>query len=303
MADYLTFKNLQTEVHRVIRDYNEAMNNLVKMTINMVYLNEIMSQDKANPLYWMVDMDDSLKAQGPATITAISKANPGVFTTSAAHGLAVGDIVTVHAIVGMTELNERVYAVSAVPTSTTLSLGVTTSSYTTYESGGTIHHRGKTLQTSGKQIQRIVEAGWHDEEKMVPVGPTGIEDNPNLYHWTDRTSRPEKYYFGKSFTGTGSETNQLIWHPGADQGYTLRYWFEARAPKLVNNNDVPLLPPQFHHMIIAGTAARLSENNIQVDNPTIWPAIYANQLSALEAMNQDFWEKANKEDLGVPYLL
>lgn len=70
------------------------------------------------------------------TITAITKANPGVVTATA-HGLATGDVVNLAAIGGMTELN-GLFALIKVLTANTFELSeIDTTSFTTYTSGGT----------------------------------------------------------------------------------------------------------------------------------------------------------------------
>jgi hypothetical protein len=75
------------------------------------------------------------------TITAITKANPGV-VTSASHGFSNGDEVYVDSIGGMTELNGRNYLVANVTTNTftlqdLFGNNIDTTSFTTYTSGGT----------------------------------------------------------------------------------------------------------------------------------------------------------------------
>jgi len=303
MADYLNFGQLKTRVRNIIRDFNNSMNDIIESTINMVYLNEIMVYDRLHPLWWMMDMDDSLEAQAPAQITGITKANPGIFTTEENHNLSVYDLVVVNNIRGMTELNDRVFSVSAVPGSKLLNLGVSTAQYTDYIEGGTIGHRGKVLNTIRKPVQRITNASWHDEKPMVAMGPGGFDKNFGENHWTDNTGIPVRYYFGKTYSSTGQETNQIIWHPSSDDNYKLRYWFESRAERLVNDSDVPKLPPQFHHMIVAGVAVRLAENNVMVNNPKVWPGLYKTQLEAMKTLNSDFWENADSEDMGAPFLL
>lgn len=80
------------------------------------------------------------------TITGITAANPGVVTTSAAHGYANGDRVQINDVVGMTQVNGNVYTVKG-QTSTTFQLAddnnanVDTSAYTTYSSGGIVRKR------------------------------------------------------------------------------------------------------------------------------------------------------------------
>ncbi len=80
------------------------------------------------------------------TISGITKANPGVVTTSSAHGFSNGDNVVFESISGMTELefsnvSSKIYIV-ANKTSTTFEItdqdgaNVDTSGYTTFVSGG-----------------------------------------------------------------------------------------------------------------------------------------------------------------------
>lgn len=68
-------------------------------------------------------------------ITAITKANPAV-VTSTAHGLADGAVVEITGVVGMTELNEGRYAVEVLTADTFALVGVNSLGYGTYTSGG-----------------------------------------------------------------------------------------------------------------------------------------------------------------------
>lgn len=77
-----------------------------------------------------------------ATITGITKANPGVVTTAAAHGFSDGDLVLISDVLGMTQVNDLYFTVTVI-SPTTFSIGTNTTAYTTYVSGGTI-----TLQSA-----------------------------------------------------------------------------------------------------------------------------------------------------------
>ena len=76
------------------------------------------------------------------TISSITKASPGVVTTSAAHLYTAGDLIYLSAG-QMTELADGIYTVGTVPSTTTFQLqteagvNINTTSYTTYSSGGT----------------------------------------------------------------------------------------------------------------------------------------------------------------------
>ena len=67
------------------------------------------------------------------TITAITKANPGV-ATSSAHGLTNGDVVVL-AVQGMAELDGLAVRVASVTTDTFALEGVNTTGYGTFSSG------------------------------------------------------------------------------------------------------------------------------------------------------------------------
>jgi Flp pilus assembly protein TadG len=77
--------------------------------------------------------------QAPVNLSAITKATSAVFTTSAAHGLPVGATVYIKGVVGMTQVNNKIFTVANVPSPTTFKLtGVNSTNYTKYTSGGTV---------------------------------------------------------------------------------------------------------------------------------------------------------------------
>jgi hypothetical protein len=77
-----------------------------------------------------------------ATITNITQANPAVVTTSAAHGYSNGETVKITGVVGMVEVNDKIFTVANVA-STTFELqddeavNVDSTGYTAYSSVGT----------------------------------------------------------------------------------------------------------------------------------------------------------------------
>ena len=294
MADFLTFANLVDECERGIKFYGGSKIDLVKHMINMVYLNEMLTVDNLHPLHWLVDFDDTLASKAPSVITGITAADPGVITTSAVHGLAAGDIISIYSIAGMTELNNRMFRVNSAPSTTTIDLididgldEISTSAYTTYVSDGVINHRGIPLATTGKNVQRILKCMWHGEEPMTPITYDELEKYEDW--WDESTELPSRYYLRKKYTTAGVESNHLLWFHGADAAYDLRYWFELRPTKLVDDDSVPLLPNQFHYAIVAGVLMRFAEQGVQVENQVIWPSIYSAQLEQLKQFNRKFY--------------
>lgn len=79
--------------------------------------------------------DRGLVTETADTVSAVSKANPGVVTATG-HGFSNGDKVLLLSIGGMHELNNRIVTVAGA-TANTFSIGIDTTGYTTYTSGGT----------------------------------------------------------------------------------------------------------------------------------------------------------------------
>jgi hypothetical protein len=86
----------------------------------------------------------ALARAGKKTITGITKATPPV-VTCAGHQYAVGDLVTIEDVVGMTQLNYGMFTVQAVSGSTTITLydvegaAIPGLTYTSYSSGGYVY--------------------------------------------------------------------------------------------------------------------------------------------------------------------
>jgi len=277
MTDYLDFLGIRNAVKRTIKARKGSKDDLINSVINMVYVNEMINADDLFPIHWLTDFDDSKLSVAPATISAITRAANALVTTSSAHDLKAGHIVILANISGMTELNDRVFLVVSVPSTTTFTISQNTNGYTAYTSGGYAYHRGISLDSASKNVKRLLYASWNNESRMREVAPKEIESN-TTYHDNDTNAIPERYFFGQSFDALGNETYQMLWYPCADGEYRLRYWFEERVSRLVNDTDVPVMPPTFHDTIVAGAVTRLIENNVQVENAVIWPQLYMNQL-------------------------
>lgn len=83
-----------------------------------------------------------------ANVSNATQANPGVITTSAAHGYTSGDTVTFSSIGGMVNLNTGTYTITVLST-TTFSIGVDTTGFPAYTTGGTVTRANVTSGGSG----------------------------------------------------------------------------------------------------------------------------------------------------------
>lgn len=73
-------------------------------------------------------------------INAITQANPGQVTTTAAHGYSTGDIIDIEDVSGMVEANDGYFTITVVD-ATKYTIGVDTSGYGAYTSGGNGYKR------------------------------------------------------------------------------------------------------------------------------------------------------------------
>jgi len=98
------------------------------------------------------------------TITNATGANPVVITTGSNHGLADGELINITGVVGMTELNNKVFYIDvlsantfALYTDSGLSTSVNGAAYTAYASGGTAKTGGKfTLANTGYSLVVVI---------------------------------------------------------------------------------------------------------------------------------------------------
>ena len=105
------------------------------------------------------------------TISAVTKANPAVVTTTAAHGFANGDTVFIYAATGMTQINNKRFEIAGVTATTFQLVGVNSTAFGTYGEGGKVskcvasvsgldHLIGETVAIfgdGGDQDQRVVD--------------------------------------------------------------------------------------------------------------------------------------------------
>ena len=135
-------------------------------------------------------VDSGLTLDAPFTITGITKANPGVVTTSTAHGLSNGDEVRIVRVKGMTEVNNTSFLVAGV-TSTTFQLkdlanaNVNTASNSDYSAAG--EARKKVTAISGLshlegQTVQVFADGAIQTVKTVSSGAIALDTQASIVH-------------------------------------------------------------------------------------------------------------------------
>ena len=313
MADYLTFDDIKARVARAIKDPQERMETIIGEMVNMVYLTEVLQCDELYPLHWLHHMVRR-KLHARKTITNITGADPGVVTVDAAHGFEGGEIIAFFDTDGMEELNFDyltdddlmhgigLYMVgTTIPSDTTFQIydlfgnSFDTSGLTAYVSGGYVHHHG----WDGNQIQAVTDVGIWDGTPLSSVSWEEIMKNPE-YFIDISTGTPERFLLYSLFFGTG-EYNHLLTFPAAQENDIALIVCDTRVDPLSAATDVPLLPYQFHPMLVSGTIARMKETGIDVETPQMWPALYLQQTQALVNRNRRWWALHQEQKNQKPY--
>jgi hypothetical protein len=108
------------------------------------------------------------------TLSGVTAANPAVFTTVAAHGLAVGDIINITGVVGMTNAASAVantlndtFVVATTPLTTTFTVtnytgsALSTVGWSAWTSGGTIAKAlyGNNVSITGNSVRTVSQDG------------------------------------------------------------------------------------------------------------------------------------------------
>jgi len=125
---------------------------------------------------------ESLTAVTSASISAATKANPGVVTANG-HGLKEGQQVTISGVGGMTQLNGNVYTVRN-PATNTFELydtngtsSIDSSGYGTYTSGGTVTHGVVVLSsTNGAFVTgETITGGTSSNTAIIQADAVGLK--------------------------------------------------------------------------------------------------------------------------------
>lgn len=140
------------------------------------------------------------------TITGITAADPPVVTSNA-HGYANGDIILITGVVGMVEVNDRVFQVAGQTTNTFELEGVDGSLYTAYASGGS------AFKLTMSEIGRVANF-------------SGFDGTSNEIDVTHLRSTAKEYLVGLQDFGNAQFTCQL---DNGDAGQALLRTAKAAA--------------------------------------------------------------------------
>jgi uncharacterized protein (TIGR02217 family) len=118
----------------------------------------------------------SVNANSTKTITGISQANPGN-VLCVAHGFATGDKIKIISVGGMTQVNNLYFTITVVDVDN-FTIGVDTSAYTAYTSGGSAIKYGIT-QTNAVRVNSTAH-GFSNGDVVYLSGAAGMTEVNSL---------------------------------------------------------------------------------------------------------------------------
>lgn len=145
------------------------------------------------------------------SISNITQADPGEVTTSSTNLLQTGQLVTITGVVGMTEVNKMTYTIT-VTSSDTFTIGIDTTNFSAYISGGT----WTTNDLSGETLKTIVPGSV----VITMPGPIVFTDQGDgtLTSATPGNSGVINYVTGNitltATAGAGTSTVSFSYYPG-----------------------------------------------------------------------------------------
>jgi hypothetical protein len=137
------------------------------------------------------------------TITAASQANPVQVTTSAAHGRTTGDRIQIESVVGMTQMNDRLYTITVIDATKFTLDGIDGTGYTAYGSGGTVTYGQFYVAKSSEAMKDFTGGNTLATDHW---GATGVAANFDAFTPTFRVD-PGQDTMNRRY---GNSTNQVL---------------------------------------------------------------------------------------------
>jgi len=201
-----------------------------------------------------------------SAITAITAADPGS-VTSASHGFATGDVITISGVVGMTEVNDRDFTITWVDANT-YTIGVATTDYTAYTSGGygyksVYSDLASTLYTvavfsddNGDEF-----SGWIEKTDSRPTLQLVTEAKVQEYQ-PGQADEPECFFLNGD--------NNIVFLPTPDDAYTIKIPYYPLQTVSATTDTVPF-KNLFDNLIIQAITTRMQHRIGNLERaPTEW---------------------------------
>ena len=230
------------------------------------------------PLAWLRGSYDELFTHYCADISAVTQADPGVFSaesqdpdgTDDEHGFDDDDIVYLCGLGDMLNVNDRIYRLQDVDDETfTLEWlnsqdAIVTTNYEEYASGGQVYHMGRKLPATTIEPTAALESTASYRWKigrvfnvtfdLYPTDFISEDQVANDRRWFGSTGRPRKVRYWKQYYTSMTEStveHYLMWYGPTNNKYNIGIHFTKDYPNISvwNTSTYPPHPPEIHDYI------------------------------------------------------
>lgn len=334
MASRISNKGLLDKCKEVVvaDPVTGAMDELIKNAIVTVS-RRISNAIDPKPLAWNRTSYDSLFTRSSASITGITKADPGVFTADSldtditGHGFTDDDIVFLTGLSddSMDELNDRFFRLHKID-ATTFSLHtldgsdyIATDTLDAWDSGGYIYHAGVLLpktsiepQTGNSWEKWLIEDVYSVTFDSLPCWPISEEEVLSDPEWMRPGGQPKRWrYVRNNYQGFDpSDTEHfLFFNPPTAQQYNIRAFIKKGYPDIFEwtESAYPPHPPDVHdciwHMALALLVANTEkQRRASTDGRSLMGSIevlYAKHWTLEAAKDELFIQDLSRRMIGA----
>ena len=195
----------------------------------------------------------TLTTSGDKTVSAVTRANPGVVTTSTTHGYTAGDFVTFTSIGGMTELNGGGFKVGTVGSTTTFNLqdsdgaSLNTSGYTAFSAGGS------------DTVNKLTDPVLNITTDYYPSSVTFFEQR---LVFAGSNNNPQTLWFSiggslENFTTGVNDTDAMVYTIASNKVNAIRY-LSAQRSMIVGTVGGEFV------VSASGTTSPITPTNVQI---------------------------------------
>uniref|UniRef100_A0A6M3XM26 Putative tail tubular protein n=1 Tax=viral metagenome TaxID=1070528 RepID=A0A6M3XM26_9ZZZZ len=320
MSTALTTLDLLNKCKRfILDDPIKTSNDRVIEDAIITASREIASLNGVLPMAWNRETYDEIFTRYYASVSGITKANPGVITADSVdpdltsdHGFQTNDIVYIAGNGGMERLNKRLFRAKRA-SATTLTLltldgqtGINTTDYETWSSGGTIYHAGIVLPASTIQPTDswVISRVWGVTFDKYPCNPV-TEERAMADRYIDAGGRPGAWRYQKytysDFTLTNID-HIVFWYGMPGMRYNVEVKIEKSYPDIstFDKTSYPPHPIEIHDYVWHRALANLATQSERAKRKNITKDGLTGDNVRIEIVNANYWiGKAAQDEIAI----
>jgi len=245
-----------------------------------------LSKSVVNPENIVIDDDvEVLRVQSRPKIVNVSKANPAVVTTDAAHGLTTGDSIRIMDMTaGMVEVN-NIQTTATVLSTTTFQLdNIDSTAFTTYTGGGSVYPVEFAILAGDQGGSGRITLSSGAYSVTFNTAPASDQDIRASYEFSN-AARPVAALF---------YDNELLLSPVPDGSYLIQVAVNGRPAPLLADTDT-LAFDDWGKLVAYGASIDIMNDNGQQEGAILLERQF--RMLQSQALRRNIRETANERSI------